>query len=493
MASRDGERLLAQVKTALPDSTPSNLHYTLINALKRGDDLNILSFLRAYPGENLTLDLSATANLALQLNATFWQSKVLRPLLTQELAAQDNTPLRLPVNHEPSNPGKTTVYQYIGFLRDRTRQRTLAVDIYYTFNPRGPLVVMSHGFAADRHFLQYLAYHLASHGLTVVSVEHPGSNIHNLASPNQLTVNQIFHPSEFIERPKDISFVLDKLTELNEKNAYLQGKFNTQQVTIIGHSFGGYTAFALAGAELNLKQVRQFCQQLNILGRSPADWLQCAAAELPYRQVKLQDSRIAQVIAFNPIVGNLFGDSLSQVRVPTMILASTEDGITPNIQHQIKPFQQIKGNKYLLVALGGTHMSVTDIRYLNSSMGQSTLVKELMDERANPVRNAAKALSLAFIEQLTEHSSDYQMFLNSDYLNSLSTPTIQLLLTTKISQNLEDWSNIVNLTYEKFVLLQPPPKLPKIIESYRDRLQAMISPKQYQIGVLERIFQNLFG
>ena len=67
-------------------------------------------------------------------------------------------------------------------LRDRSRERSIPVDIYWSEATHGPLVVISHGFGADRRFFAYLAQHLASHGLTVVSVEHPGSNVASLIS-----------------------------------------------------------------------------------------------------------------------------------------------------------------------------------------------------------------------------------------------------------------------------------------------------------------------
>lgn len=317
----------------------------------------------------------------------------------------------------------------------------IPLEIYYSQHTRGSLVVMSHGFAADRHFVAYLARHLASYGFTVVSIEHPGSNIQALiSSAYGVGINDILSSQEFIDRPQDFKFVLDRLARLHATIPSFKNKFNTTDVTLIGHSFGGYTALALAGATLDLKGLRQFCQQVQPLGRSPADWLQCAAAKLPYAKKQFKDNRIKQIILFNPIVGHLFQD-LSQVSVPSLILSNSNDGVTPIVSHQLQPFQQLKGEKYLLLAMGGTHMSVTDISNLDSAVAQSTLVDELMGNEASPIRKAVEGVSLAFIAQFTPEGQYYQSFLANYYVQSLSSDSIQLAMTTKLPRSIKLWMN----------------------------------------------------
>ncbi|WP_013323333.1 alpha/beta hydrolase [Gloeothece verrucosa] len=491
--SSDGEKLLEQIQSAIPETTLAQIQQSLQEATKQPDDLNILSFLRVYPSDTVKIDLKASATIAAQLAAANLQSKILSPILASELAVKTDT--KLPLSFNPTNPGPETVYKETFIFRDKARKRTIPADVYYSFNTQGPLVVMSHGFAADRRFLKYLAYHLASYGLTVVSVEHPGSNIHSLVQfPEGMKLNQILPASEFIERPKDISFVLDELEKINQENSYFHDKFNTKQVSLIGHSFGGYTVLALAGAKLDPKQLRSFCQSLTPLGRSPADWLQCSGAELPYSQVSFFDPRVAQVIAFNPIAGHLFGESLSEVKVPTLILASSEDGITPNLAHQLEPFKQLQGEKYLMVAVGATHMSVTDISYITSTMGQSTLVREIMDESANPVREAAKGVSLAFIKQLTDQRSEYKSFLTPVYLQSLSSDLISLRLTTQLPTSLNLTLDVLSLSNQKLTVddesefnLDPFGKIRVCLAN----LGSLFSPPQYQTGQLEQIFDGL--
>jgi predicted dienelactone hydrolase len=312
---------------------------------------------------------------------------------------------------------------------------------------------MSHGFAADRRFLRYLAYHLASYGLTVVSVEHPGSNIQALLRTAQdWRINNLLPAEEFVERPKDISFILNELTALNNNlNQEFRGKFNTNNVTIIGHSFGGYTALALAGARLYPSITRQVCQSLAPLERSPADWLQCAVTKLPYKQMSFRDYRIDRAIVLNPIVGSLFSSDISSITIPVLMLSSTEDGITPIIEHQLQPFEQLAGEKYLIIAKGATHMSVTDIAYMNSSMGQSTLVREVMDEQADSLRDVIKGVSLAFIEQSTTFSQWYQPYLSSTYIDGFNESSLSFLFTKKLPRTITAMVDFFSINKNKII------------------------------------------
>lgn len=492
LISSEGKRLLEQIKTALPETTPKEIEIALNKAIKASDNLTLINFLRFYPTERLTVDLQASAIIATQMSSTYLQSQILSSQLASTLKVETSVNLASKLN--PAILGDKIVIQETRIFKDNQRNRNIAADIYYSVQANGPLVIMSHGFAADRHFLKYLAYHLASYGFTVVSVEHPGSNINYLVKQStKLKLSQILPAREFIERPKDITFILNELEKLNQNTEHLKHKFNTQKVTIIGHSFGGYTALAVAGATLNPKQLRRFCQELALLGRSPADWLQCAATQLPYPQLHFRDPRIAQVIAFNPIIGHLFANSLAQVTVPTLILASSEDGITPNIEHQLQPFQQLGGEKYLLVAVGATHMSVTDISYLNSAMGQSTLVREVMDETANPVRKMAMGISLAFIQQLTSQAETYQPFLTPAYVQSFSSSYITLRLTKYIPLSLETTLTVLALSHYKITRRNTPPK-PSLFSSIKSgiaHVNRLVSRPQYHAGRLEKIFRGL--
>lgn len=493
-SSTEGEKLIEQLKLAFPDTKVELLKAALFLAARQTNELSVLNFLRAYKSENITVDLSAAAGIAIQFNASSLQSKFLSPVLDRELKVDvDRTSLP---NFNPAERGDELVRKQTLFLDDETRKRTIPVDIYYSLHSKGPLVVMSHGFASDRQFLKYLAFHLASHGITVASLEHPGSNINSIAEMSVgISIKNLLPASEFVDRPKDVSFLLDRLTQIDRETGELQGKFNTKEVTVIGHSFGGYTALALAGAQLNPKEVRTFCDRLSPIGRSPADWLQCAAANLPYGQLDFRDRRVAQIIALNPMVGHLFGDSLTKIAIPTLILASSEDAIAPNIENQLRPFTQLKGEKYLAVAIGGTHMSVTDISNADSAVGQSTLVREVMGQEAEPIRELVRGLSLAFIEQLESDRQTYQPFLNSAYVQSLSNSFLSFRFTTQLPAALDPWLNVLNFSKQQLTAYKSDREdvLVSKLKEYIIEARKILPQPEYRTGQLERTFSSLFN
>ncbi|MGA9377918.1 MAG: alpha/beta fold hydrolase [Phormidium sp.] len=428
------EQLLKTLGRAFPDTKIENLQIAISLAARQANGLSLVSILRAIPGENVTIEATSLLGLALQFNPSYWQSEALGPLLKTELNVSSP---RFNPNLNPAELGTETVEQQTLYLKDSQRNRFIPVDLYYAKNTQGPLVVMSHGFGADRKFLNYLARHLASQGITVAALEHPRSNVTWVSQASISDKPQDLMPaSEFIDRPKDVSFLLDELAQKNQKSDELQGKFNTQEVVVIGHSLGGYTALALAGAELNLPALRQACKSVVPLLQSPGEWLQCAASELSEVPV-LGDSRLVGAIILNPVVGQLFGETgLRKVRVPTLTLASTEDAFTPAITHQLQPFKQLGGNKYLITAVGATHLSVGNPENLAQ---QITLLKERTGEEVEPLRQLVRGVSLAFIKQFTPEAVTYQPFLTSIYAQSLSTPNLALRLNRELPSSISQW------------------------------------------------------
>jgi len=465
LRSPGGNQLIQSLGVAIPNSSVEQIQAAVSLAARQANGLSLVGFLRAYPQENITLDATNAIALALQFNPSYWQSQALGPLLARELAVNNNTPFK--PAFDPALPGSQTVQQQTLFLQDRQRHRTVPVDIYFPkqeekrtsssplvsrllsasqpLDSRQPLVVVSHGFGANRKSFAYLARHLASHGLTVAALEHPSSNIRRRLSVSVgSNPSELLPAREFIDRPKDVSFVLDELAKLNQQPGPLQEKLNTQQVSAIGHSLGGYTALALAGAEVNLAELRQFCKSSTPIGQAPADWVQCAAANLSKRKLQLRDQRIKSAIALNPVVGNIFGKSgLTQVVTPVLFLAGTEDTITPALNHQLRPFAQLRGPKYLLTAIGGTHLSIGDPVNPGSTPSQNTLVKERRGEETNSLRQLTQGVSLAFIKQLTPEAKTYEPFLTPAYAKSFSKPELPLRLTTQLPASIAPWIQLV--------------------------------------------------
>ncbi|PNW52146.1 UNVERIFIED_CONTAM: dienelactone hydrolase [Euhalothece sp. KZN 001] len=486
LRSQQIEPLLEQLQTAFPEADLEELMVGLYLAFQRGNGLSLLDFIVAYPEETLTIDGTAVIALGVQLNLSYLQSQLLAPILAQELKVEYNTGFS--PTFDPTASGNVAFNERTFIFRDRQRDRKILADFYLPEGQNGSLVVLSHGYAANRRFLTYLARHLASYGFTVVSLEHPGSNI-DLLTDQEFTIDpgELLSPQELIDRPQDISFLLDQLDRFNRYYGSLRNQFNTENVTVIGHSLGGYTALALAGGELDLKAVRRFCRDVTPLGRSPADWLQCAGARLPDSTLNLRDRRVKSAIALNPMISHLFGEKgLKKVTIPTMILSSSEDAITPTLTNQLKPFTQLSGDKYFLTALGATHMSVTDRSNLNSVMGKNTLVPELMGKSAEPLRSWIRGVSLAFLKQDSAEAKQYQPFLTPEYAQFISTPELSFRFTREVPARLTPWLQGIDWTRQRLLVRQSAPdRAPK------SQLDLNFSRKreidQYCRGELEEI------
>lgn len=99
-----------------------------------------------------------------------------------------------------------------------------------------PLVIVSHGTGGSGIVYRSLARHLASRGFAVALPEHPGNNRRD---------NSLAYTAAILAlRPRHISRLLDWLLADPVFSPILQ----SGSVAVIGHSLGGYTALALAGA-----------------------------------------------------------------------------------------------------------------------------------------------------------------------------------------------------------------------------------------------------
>jgi predicted dienelactone hydrolase len=396
--------------------------------------LSILSFIKAYPSDRLEINLRQAFAVASNLNSGFW--------LTQQfmlaIAPQFNpTTSQLSFPFDPSQAGDAQV-QVLGLqLNDQKRDRKIPVDVYWSNASTAdkPVIVFSHGFASVRTDMRYLAEHLASHGYIVVALEHPGSN----ATHTDLAIKnntRLIQPQEFLERPKDISFVLDELEKLNQKaNQPLQGKIATNNAMVIGYSFGGGTALAIAGAEVQLENLKQRCKK-NVAGFSLGETLQCVAQELPANRYQLGDQRIKRAIALSPTASLIFGkNGLSKLQVPTLIWAASADKTVPALPEQIVGFRQIPSPKWLVGILGATHLSVKDPstttdqeQRINTALSGG----EVVGEQAADIRKYLKAIALSFAAQLTPEAEKYAVFLTPDYAQFASSQAFPIRLVTEI-------------------------------------------------------------
>jgi len=416
-----GTTILSDVSTAITRRDEAGLQAMkggLVLAANSPQGLSILSFIAAYPSKRLEINLPQALTVAGSLNGAFIRTQRFMFGLSPQVNPKD---IKVTSSLDPTQAGGAQTQTLKLNFNDQKRQRQIPLDVYFSsaITANKPLIVFSHGWGSVRTDLRYLAEHLASHGYVVAALEHPGSNF---TAVNKAKKQQI-EPQEFLDRPKDVSFIVDELEKLNQTaNNPLQGKLATNNVMVVGYSFGGGTALALAGGELQIENLKQRCQK-NLAKANLGEILQCVAQALPEKTYQLRDARIKQAIALNPTTSLMFGETgLTKVQIPTLILSSSADKVTPALTEQIMGFAKIPSPKWLVGVIGATHLSATDPSLIPYQQGKPPILnKEVTGEQAKDVRKFLKGITLAMAAQLTPEASQYAPFLTSDYAQISST------------------------------------------------------------------------
>ncbi|MEM9117912.1 MAG: alpha/beta fold hydrolase [Cyanobacteria bacterium P01_F01_bin.56] len=423
--------LLSQVA---PELTPAMIQTALQTAEASPQGVTAITLLQALPDDTLNLDGMALVQLLSQLGLSRLEQIALSRVLDQELTEQGGPALAS--SFEPSVPGKHVSEHWSVSFRDHERDRVIPIDLYWSDASRGPMVVLSHGFGADRYFFNYLAQHLASHGFTVVALEHPGSNVDALSREE----GAILPAEEFVERPRDVSFILDRLADLNQHSFFLRDRLRMDSITFVGHSLGGYTGLVLAGGKVDPIALTDFCTTLEVGASSPAEWFQCAATEAQLPPESLADARITQLVLMNPVAGQLFGnEGLRPVKLPTLVVTSTSDGIASVSDQQLGPFNQLAGPRSLVAIIGGTHLSVGDPENINPALTQVPFMPEHPASETAPLRTYLNGLVLSFAMQQTRQANRYQPFLSAEYAAQFSTQELPLRFSDRLPTSVNRW------------------------------------------------------
>jgi predicted dienelactone hydrolase len=463
-----GEKILQRLGELVQVETRQNGFYalrsTLILSAADPEGLTLINILRRYPSPSIRLNFSETINTFGQLSDLLKKRDAV-VLALQQLADKDTTNQgSIDFSQQPDIrlAGGLSSEKITLNMRDRSRknqsgtisERNLDVDLYLpqsrqnktdSFPSPFPIIVISHGLAEDRNTFAYLAKHLVSYGFAVAVIEHPETNskdfkqfLSGFASTPQAT--------DLINRPLDVKYLLDELQRLNDYDVNLKGKLNLQKVGVIGHSLGGYTALALAGATINFQQVRKDCIPNRSLNLSV--FLQCGALELQPAIYPIKDDRVKAILAFNPLSSTIFGSKgVSQIKIPTMLLGSSQDIFTPPVPEQIFPFTRLPNpDKYLALIENGTHFTV------EIDPPPSQTVIPVPNGLLGPNRTAAysyvKALSVAFFETHLVNKPNYRPYLSESYAKFISKAPLNLSLINSSSS--EEIAQLLSKLYPQF-------------------------------------------
>jgi predicted dienelactone hydrolase len=443
--SQLGEKVVERLGTLLQTESRQGNFYALRSALilsaKDPEGLNIVNVIRRYPSDTIRLNLEEIQGITNELSSLLNQrDRVvtgLKELTATEAKNQLNTQTQTNIDFaqlpDLRVAGSFNSQKQSLVMSDLFRNRIFAVDMYLpqtkaasVAKPPFPLIVISHGVAEDRNTYVYAAQHLATYGFAVAVLEHPGSD----ATKIQQYFSGLSSPpeaQELINRPLDIKFLLDELQSNKRSYTSYKGLLNLKAVGVIGHSYGGYTALTLAGANFDRVSILKNCNPNKSLNLSV--FLQCRANELLQKKVKiptLQDSRIKAVIAINPLNSIVLGkQGLSKIQVPVMLMGGSQDIITPAIPEQVIPFTWLQTkNKYLAIIDNATHFTTAE--KLDSSEGVLPVPKELVGPDPAIAQTYVKSLSVAFFQTHLLNQQQYQPYLSAAYSQYISQEPLSL-------------------------------------------------------------------
>ncbi len=449
------ERASTLVKAKSQVSSMQALRSAMILASTDSQGLTVLSLLRNYPDSGIQLDVAQGIEVFQSIRKLVQQTNTSISLVQQrsDLAAKSSPSARSAELFALRKAGSFAWDVIPLTLTDNRPQRMqlsglpreFAADIYLPKLIRPapmPIVVISHGLGSGRAAFKYFAEHLASHGFVVAVPEHPGSSDRQISALLDGKADDVSNPKEFLDRPLDVSYLLDELSRLNQTDERFKGRLNLTQVGVMGQSFGGYTALALVGAKINFESLQKACDKSFSQSLNLSLLLQCQAQQLPKKDYDLKDARIKAAIAVNPATSAVFGpEGFKSIQAPVMIISGTADSITPPLAEQIEPFTWLPNlEKRLILIDGATHFSTID--ELQPTEWAFVTPKELIGRTPEVARIYMRTLGLSFFRAYVKRQPSMAMFLNPA---SIQAQSIQPLLLRGISSlSTEDLDQIKN-------------------------------------------------
>ncbi|HYO88948.1 MAG TPA: alpha/beta fold hydrolase, partial [Candidatus Limnocylindrales bacterium] len=199
-----------------------------------------------------------------------------------------------------------------------------------------PLVVLAHGLGGSNTMQAYLGEHLASEGFVVMAINYADSAEGTGDADPALSM---------FTRPRDVGWQIDLAEELNtDPDSVLYELVDTEQVAVVGHSNGGYTALAAGGGQVDLTGPTSWCVMRSDLALAPEvgggtpQQLFCNRTEELAALAGLEnvpevlwpswgDPRVDAIVPLAPIAFYMGADSTAAVTVPTLIIVGSGDHI----------------------------------------------------------------------------------------------------------------------------------------------------------------------
>ena len=206
------------------------------------------------------------------------------------------------------------------------------------------LIVISHGAGGFALNHLDLAMALASGGYVVAAPTHPrGSG------------NDISGIGVWVGRPKQVSRVIDAVLEDTALGSHVE----RQRIGVVGHSNGGFTALAVAGAKPNPSASVAHCRQ------HPDDARFCSSGGAATREATrtvgdipdLRDPRVRAIVLLAPNAAPFSDDALARVTVPVRVYGAECDDLTLARYHATRLARVLPPQTEYILVRGAGHFS----------------------------------------------------------------------------------------------------------------------------------------
>lgn len=430
-----GEAMLTRIGNIVTIQGGRNGKFALRGAIVQAaldpvGGLTLLNVLQKLPvnmqiqGEQV-LGLSQSIDWVVRATTAF--TETMATLSKQEALAQ-TPPVDFSQLLDLRQPGSLGFQREVWNLTDKrndvrtgkVRDRNFYIVVYKPqkwLEGKTPVVIISHGLASRPEDFEGAAKQLATYGFVVALPQHPGSDLIQAKALLSGRSREVFDLNEFIDRPKDISFVIDELERRNPSQ--FEGRLDLQNVGVAGHSFGGYGALAVAGAVIDFDFLQQECDR-PFGGLNTSLLLQCRALSLPRKTYNFKDPRVKAVLGGNPVNSAIFGQTgISLVNVPLLFISGNFDPATPAVLEQLRSFVWITASdKYLGLIEGQAHV---DFSQLDAGITQ---LLETLPEIALPepdvLQGYRNGIIVAFFGTHIANNPKFRPYLSAGYTAYLS-------------------------------------------------------------------------
>jgi len=206
------------------------------------------------------------------------------------------------------------------------------------------LIVISHGAGGSPINHRDLAMALASHGYVVAAPKHPRGKD-----------NDISGVGVWVGRPRQVSRLIDAVLE----DAQLGSHIQRERIGVVGHSNGGYTALAVAGAKPSPAASVAHCRQ------HPDDSRFCAYGGAATREAtrklgdipEVRDPRVRAVVLMAPNTAPFTDEALAQVAVPVRVYGAERDDLTLVRYHAQRLAKSLPPQTEYVLVPGAGHFS----------------------------------------------------------------------------------------------------------------------------------------